>query len=607
MKQPIVIDFETEAIEDHVSPEPVGVAIAMPGKAPRYLAWGHPTENNCTKEKAREILKDLFAGDREILFHNAKFDLRVAAEHLEIELPSWQQIHDTMFLLFLTDPHAPSLSLKPSAERLLGMPPEERDAVRDWLVDHHVIAKNQNPGPYISKAPGKLVGEYAIGDVVRTKLLYEHLMPKLDKKMRAAYDRERALLPILMENEVTGVQFDVERATSDLEIYESSLELADAWLRKRLKVPGLNLDADADVGEALFRAKVVTDFVTTKTGKRSVAKKNLTIDRFNDLDVFKVLGYRNRLQTVLGLNLRPWLAQAKSSGGRIYTEWNQVRQSHGNDAFKGARTGRLSCSRFQNISKSFTDKGDGYEHPTIINVPELPLVRKYILPDKGHVFVHRDYNQQEFRITAHYEDGALREAYQKNPRIDYHNLMQQRLKDMMGIELARRPVKILNFGIEYGMGSALLAMQLGCSLDEAKRLIRAVKDAAPGIKALDDELKERGREGTPIRTWGGRLYYCEPPSYSKKHKREMTYEYKLLNYLIQGSAADCTKEAIIRYHAIRKDGHMIATVHDEINLSAPKKAAKAESELLRKAMESIEFDVPMLTDAKYGPSWGELS
>jgi DNA polymerase-1 len=186
-------------------------------------------------------------------------------------------------------------------------------------------------------------------------------------------------------------------------------------------------------------------------------------------------------------------------------------------------------------------------------------------------------------------------------------MMQSRVKDTFGKELARRPVKILNFGILYGMGSPLLAAQLGVSVEEAKDMMRAVKQAAPDIAALDAALKERGAKGEPIRTWGGRLYYCEQPKYVEKYKRMMTFEYKLLNYLIQGSAADCTKEAIIRYHDLKKEGRMLVTVHDEINLSAPAKAAAAESKRLKEAMESVEFDVPMLTSAKFGPSWGELA
>jgi DNA polymerase I-like protein with 3'-5' exonuclease and polymerase domains len=123
-------------------------------------------------------------------------------------------------------------------------------------------------------------------------------------------------------------------------------------------------------------------------------------------------------------------------------------------------------------------------------------------------------------------------------------------------------------------------------------------------------LTSMGRRGEPVRTWGGRLYYAETPRVAKSGAREgevLTFEYKLLNYLIQGSAADCTKEAIIRYHDVTpRASHMLVTVHDEINISAPKKEWEKEDKILKDAMESIKFDVPMLTDRKVGPSWGDL-
>jgi DNA polymerase I-like protein with 3'-5' exonuclease and polymerase domains len=87
----------------------------------------------------------------------------------------------------------------------------------------------------------------------------------------------------------------------------------------------------------------------------------------------------------------------------------------------------------------------------------------------------------------------------------------------------------------------------------------------------------------------------------------MTYEYKLLNYLIQGSAADATKEAILRYHRHpEKTGRFLVTVYDEINVSAAKSDYKHEMRVLKESMESIETDVPMLTDGKTGPNWAAL-
>jgi DNA polymerase I-like protein with 3'-5' exonuclease and polymerase domains len=538
-----------------------------------------------------------------LLFHNAKFDLDVAETHLGLPVPPWHLFHDTLFLLFLADPHARTLSLKPAAEKWLGLPPSERDAVRDWVLAHVKGATSKSWGAYICKAPGELVGKYAIGDVDRTHQLFEFLYPEIvDREMLAPYDRERQLLPILLENERQGMRLDVERLEADLPIYEGALLGADEWLRERLGAPLLNCDSDAEIARALKANGIVEKFVLTPTGRDSTSKKNLTPAMFNDPIVASVLGYRNRITTVLSNNMRPWLDQARENNGYIFTEWNQVRQASGDSGSKGTRTGRLSCSRFQNISKSFTDKGDGYVHPE--GLPDLPLVRRYILGDEGQLFCHRDYNQQEFRILAHYESGRLMQSYIDNPRMDMHDWMKATITRVSGLELERRAVKILNFGINYGMGIGKLAAGMGVDTGTATRLRNAQRNAVPDVYNLDKELKRRGQNGEPLRTWGGRLYFCEPPALIAGHMK--TFEYKLLNYLIQGSAADCTKEAVIRYNSEKKDGRFLVTVHDEINFSADEGAAAGELALLSDVMASIEFDVPMLSDAKVGLNWGEL-
>jgi len=337
--------------------------------------------------------------------------------------------------------------------------------------------------------------------------------------------------------------------------------------------------------------------VQTPTGRDSVSKKNLSEGLFTDPQVYRALGYRNRLQSVLANSMRPWLDHARNNEGYIHTEWNQVRSTD-MGAGKGTRTGRLSCSRFQNISKAW----EGFVYPTGLDLPGLPLVRRYLLPDRGDKFIHRDYNQQEFRILAHFENEALLAAYQKDPRIDYHIKMKELIHAVAGLNLERRQVKTLNFGINYGMGVGKLAAGLGVDVETARTLRDAQKRAVPGVARLDRELKRRGKAGEPIRTWGGRLYYCEKPKLIDGRMR--SFEYKLLDYLIQGSGADGIKEAIIRYHQHpKKAGRFLVTVHDEINVSA---RSVYESKVLAEAMESIEFDVPMLTDGKVGPNWGEI-
>ena len=123
-------------------------------------------------------------------------------------------------------------------------------------------------------------------------------------------------------------------------------------------------------------------------------------------------------------------------------------------------------------------------------------------------------------------------------------------------------------------------------------------------------MKRRADNNEPIRTWGGREYYCEPPKLVDGRIRK--FDYKLVNVLIQGSAADCTKEAIIRFDAKKRElgkpqWKILLNVHDQITASVPKTERDSAMEVLRQCMESIEFDVPMLSEGSVSTTnWDEL-
>jgi DNA polymerase I-like protein with 3'-5' exonuclease and polymerase domains len=630
-----VIDFETDPIQarPEYPPKPVGVSIIEAGKKPRYLAWGHYTgENNCSLADAKRILLSVWRNGRRKLFHHGKFDVDVAVTHMGMPMLPWEQMDDSMFLLFLHDPHAPDFQLKPASERILNLPPSERDEVVEWLWEHRkqlvaqfgvdrytdskgkpLVNSKAKIGALVAYAPGDIAGHYANGDTTRTQKLFKHLLPKIDERgMINAYDRERELMPILLDNERVGIRVDLRGLRRDTKIYLAAVEQADAWLRKQLKAKDLNLDADREVAEALSRAGIVGDdqWTLTPTGERSVSKKNLLPAMFSDPRVASVFGYRNRLQTCLKMFMLPWERQASARpDGHISTNWNQIRGNRSADV-SGTRTGRPSTSNpnFLNISKSWDDKDDGYEHPSCLNgIPALPLVRKYILPDVGGVFCHRDYNGQELRLLGHFEDAALMRAYQDDPRMDVHDHIRQLIEDIAGLHYHRTQVKITNFRRIYGGGAPATAGALHISIDVAKELLKAHGQALPGVQQLSKQIVALAKDGEPVTTWGGREYYPEAPKYDKRFGREMTYEYKLLNYVIQGSAADCTKEAILRYHRHpKKRGRFLVTVYDEINSSAPREYYRQEMAVMKETMESIEADVPMLTDGKTGLNWADV-
>jgi DNA polymerase I-like protein with 3'-5' exonuclease and polymerase domains len=621
------VDFETDGIERRPKypPKPKSVSIQLVGeKKPTFYAWGHPEGNNCDESKPKAILRDLRRDPKQkFLYQNGNFDEDVQQHWWDFDPISWERIHDTLFLMFLWDPHSRSLQLKPMSEKHLGMKPDERDDVRDWILAHkrelelqYGPFKPKEWGFHIAHVPGQIVGPYADGDVSRTLKMFRYLYPRIvADDMLASYDRERELAPIMLENEREGTKLDIITLKRDIKVYTQAQLDADNWLRKRLKNQNIDFEKDAQIADALEQAGVVTSFKMTPTGKRSVSKKNMTVDMFNDQLVASVLGYRNRLQTSLTTFMRPWLALAQDNAGRLHTSWNQVRNSEGGGG--GARTGRMSCSpNLMNIPTEWYGKGDGYAHPVpalstkvkaagLPNLPELPVIRSYVLPDqKDHVFAGRDYNQQELRILGHFEDGLLMQAYQDNPELDTHTFVQDEIQAMLHRDVPRKVIKEINFGTIYGQGAPSLAEKLGESIEMIKTIKSAQLRALPGLKDLNDNIKRGAKQDIPIRTWGGRLYYKEPSVVI--NGRLVDFGYKLLNYLIQGSAADCTKQGIINYSKVKKEGRFLCSVHDENNISVPKKAAKQELLILRDAMADVTFDVQMLSEPYMGPNWGAI-
>jgi len=618
--QCIVIDFETKPIAPNrpdYPPAPVGVSIAWPGRAPQYYAWGHASGNNCMGiESAMLPLDYAWRSNLPLLFHHSKFDVAVACEKLGLPEPPWERVHDTMFLAYLEHPHARSLGLKELCEDLLGWPPEEQDALHGWLWAHRAqleqtyggTVKKSELGAWIWTAPGDLAAAYANGDTRRTLALFEHLWPRvMADGMEPAYDRERELQPILMENERDGIYVDQPGLERDVELFGTHLATAEQWIRCELAAPDLNIDADADVAKLLYDRGIVPheNWTLTKTGKLSLSKENLKPAMYtgpNGAQIASALGYRNRLTTCLKMFMQPWLAQAQRRNGIISTSWNQVRNAEG----FGTRTGRPSTNNpnFLNIAKELTDgRSDGYLHPDFLAVSRLPLCRKYITADPGGVFLHRDVDGQEFRCFAHYEQGALWQAYHDDPTLDPHAWVKQIILEQSGNDLERTRVKNVSFARLYGGGIPSIYRQARCESEAEAKQIAALHDKAlPGRKIVVDEIKKLVRQGIPIVTWGGRLYHPESPGPDGRSK-----DYKLINYVCgQGSAADVTKQFIIDWYKAKrhKSTRFLVTVYDELNINAVQENAVQEMGVLREMMEMPRLSVPLRTTPKHGLTWG---
>ncbi len=586
----VTIDFETKAIVGNPivnPPEPVGVAIwdSSLGE-PEYLP---------INDESVARLKNYWQNN-ELLFHNAQFDLAVAEHWLDILPPAWDKVHDTLFMVYLKDPHAMNLGLKQSAEKYLDLPPEEQDELKEWVLDNVMKATPKTFGAYICEAPFELVAKYAKGDVYRTQLLYEALINDIPIK---PYNRERQLAPILANATRAGVPVNRGALEQAYNTAQAALAQGEQVVRQLLSNQTLNPHSNAELAKALEEADAVSGWDYTAKGNKRVAKESL-LRHIKDPKLLAHLNYVSTMSTVIGTFIEPWLEHSHSDG-RIHPNWNQVRQpNERKGGSKGTRTGRLSSDdpNFQNVID-----GSRYQND-LVELEPIPFMRRFVIPEEGHVWLKRDFSGQEMRILAHYEEGKLYEAYNKDPDLDPHQMVKDIIKDLLGKDFPRKSVKECGFGMVYGMGPSALAGRIGCSMAEAKELQDAYKVAIPGVGIMQAGTKQRGRDRKPITTWGGRTYYAEEPKIIGGSYR--SFEYKLLNYLIQGSGADQTKQCIIDWHNNKQDAVFMATVHDEINISAPEDKKVECMEWLRHCMEQDYFDVPMISDSFIGSNWADL-
>lgn len=565
---------------------PVGVALGIPqpnGTMQRlYLAWGHPEGNNCTKEQARAVLEKYW-GEIFITHNGLIYDIPVLTHHFGLPERDPLLTHDTLFSSYLNNPHARSLKLKDLANDLLGIAPDEQQDMYDWIMDNIKECRRRSEcGAYISETPVSLSGPYAVGDILRTGELHEFMKPTIADQSWA-YDRERKLAPILSRLQNGGIRVDHVRLKADCHKANMKRALLDQLIREHIRV---GPDFELKDGPLCARLKELgyEGFLLTPKGKESMGKESLEKVLANDPKLRSLLKSRSTYDTLIGTFMEPWLRYCAANDGRIHPSYNQVRNPEG----YGTRTGRLSSSNpnGQNVPK---DQGLDYWGD------EFPDMRSYLLPEIGQVWFCGDFKSQEPRLTAHFECGTLMAAYLADPRMDCYTFV----KDLIGGDITRHEAKQVFLGLVYAMGVAALAEKVGCTPERARQLKDLIKSSMPDVVDLDYDCKNRFKRGLPIRTLGGRVYYCEPPNNGR------TWDYKALNTLIQGSAADQNKEAMIYLdpRIVDLGGRLLSTVHDEISSSIYEKDVPLVTEMYQEAANHLKCDVPMIFDVGYGDSW----
>jgi DNA polymerase I-like protein with 3'-5' exonuclease and polymerase domains len=288
-----------------------------------------------------------------------------------------------------------------------------------------------------------------------------------------------------------------------------------------------------------------------------------------------------------------------SHNGRIHAEINQLRSDSG-----GTVTGRFS-----------------YANPNLQQIParnkELgPKIRSLFIPEEGCKWGVFDYSQQEPRLVVHYAAiqnmyaaGDVLDAY-KDGDADFHQIVA----DMA--EIPRDQAKTINLGLFYGMGKNKLQAELGVNKERAEELFKQYHARVPFVKQLMDSVMARAQDRGKVRTLLGRLcrFHLWEPNQFGIHKAlpheaalaehgpgiKRAYTYKALNRLIQGSAADMTKKAMIDLHKEGITPHI--QVHDELDISVSDNADK-----IKDIMESaVQLEVPNKVDYESGPNWGTI-
>ncbi len=620
----ITLDFETHPIQPYPDfpPKPVGLAVKENNGKSFYMAWGHPSNNNCTENDARDTLESIYSDaykGSSLLFHNAKFDLSVARRWFGLTPPSFTRIHDTLLLAFLVNPHNSKIGLKPLAETYLNWPPEERDEVVNWLCTNLRLGdgKKLSPlptsknyaGAYIGSAPGDLVGTYACGDVDRTFSLFLGFEKYVkDTGMWKAYDRERQVLLIAMENELSGMRIDMVKAEQAYERSIAAVSIVDDYIRDVTGNPTLNVGSNKQLAPALESVGILDTSALRKTDKGNLSMDKDSLSGALPDKWVSLVNYRRNLLTTANTFIKNWLEQGYRTGGIIHTSWNQVaqeRKGHG----VGTRTGRFSSEpSFLNIPKRIgaTTAPEGLSEMVGYQLPPVPYVRELVIPwEPGWFLINRDYSQQEVRILAHFGMGDLFRQYQADPRTDVYDYVQMVIKGQYGFDLDRGILKTVVLGVMYGRGPRAMSEALKIPYEEAKQFKALVLQVIPELAGMYSETEMRAKQGLPIRTWGGRLYYCEDSPEDTPHRK--IFAYRMVNNIIQPSAADCTKEAWINLGIDPPGFKMYLTVHDEFLCSVHPDQLHSGMERLRHAMESVPFDIPILSDGKAGNTdWAHL-
>lgn len=572
-KKLVCIDFETTGL-DTLTDEIIGISFAIKSKEAFYLDLSGRT--NIDKEACKKLVFDTLAKeDIKIIGHNLKYEYKMMRA---IDKKMGNMYFDTMVAAYLINPSRGRYNMDDLALSYLSYNTIKYSDITD------------NAKKTLLDVELKDVVEYACEDADITFRFYEYFSPLLNtyNLEDLFFNVEMPLISVLADMEFDGVYISTEKMKSLSEEYASLLEKTKAKIYEKAGEE-FNLQSPKQLEYILFEKLKINSTKKTKTGAYSTDEEVLRELAQREKIAEYMLTYRkySKLKNTY-LDVFPTLVHKKTN--RIHASFNQTVTA----------TGRLSSSE-----------------PNLQNIPargdEGKDIRNTFIAEKGNVLIAADYSQIELRLLAHFSnDPVLVEAFKNND--DIHRKTAMKIYSISKEHVTpsmRNTAKIINFSIIYGKTAFGLSKELNISRKEADDFIKGYFSTYSQVKPFCEKVIEDVKAKGYVRTMLGRIRDLSKTINSSNAVVRNEAERMALNTLIQGSAADMIKVAMIAIHKEFKNhfktAKIVMQVHDELVVEVSEKESDKAMTIMKEIMEhSVKTNVPITVDIHKGLSWGDI-
>lgn len=572
-KKLVCIDFETTGL-DTLTDEIIGISFAIKSKEAFYLDLSGRT--NIDKEACKKLVFDTLAKeDIKIIGHNLKYEYKMMRA---IDKKMGNMYFDTMVAAYLINPSRGRYNMDDLALSYLSYNTIKYSDITD------------NAKKTLLDVELKDVVEYACEDADITFRFYEYFAPLLNtyNLEELFFNVEMPLISVLADMEFDGVYISTEKMKSLSEEYASLLEKTKAKIYEKAGEE-FNLQSPKQLEYILFEKLKINSTKKTKTGAYSTDEEVLRELAQREKIAEYMLTYRkySKLKNTY-LDVFPTLVHKKTN--RIHASFNQTVTA----------TGRLSSSE-----------------PNLQNIPargdEGKDIRNTFIAEKGNVLIAADYSQIELRLLAHFSnDPVLVEAFKNND--DIHRKTAMKIYSVSKEHVTpsmRNTAKIINFSIIYGKTAFGLSKELNISRKEADDFIKGYFSTYSQVKPFCEKVIEDVKAKGYVRTMLGRIRDLSKTINSSNAVVRNEAERMALNTLIQGSAADMIKVAMIAIHKEFKNhfktAKIVMQVHDELVVEVSEKESDKAMTIMKEIMEhSVKTNVPITVDIHKGLSWGDI-